>query len=215
MTLGSFAGRTALIVHRADRHRDALEAQLHRAGLSVRSLSPAARIARADTEVDVIFFDADTGHDSLFYWGRSPPPMPLVAIISSEAPGRIESALSQFACAFMMKPIDSGGAFQALIVAFHLHGEMQRLRQAVGDLSERVRARPLVVRAVLEVMEQHRIDETRALDRLRRAAMEARMTVEALAAAIAAQPTLAGRLHEERPTFATNGGASPRTSRQS
>ena len=181
----------------------------------MRSLSPSARIARADTEVDVIFFDADTGHDTLFSWGRSPPPVPLVAIISSEAPGRIEWALAQFACAFMMKPIGSGGAFQALVVAYHLHGEMQRLRHAVGDLSERVRARPLVVRAVLEVMEQHRIDETRALDRLRRAAMEARMTVEALAAAIAAQPVLAGRLHEERPTFAVNGGTGPRTSGQS
>jgi AmiR/NasT family two-component response regulator len=215
MTLGTFAGRTALIVHRADRHRDALEAQLHRAGLIVRSLSPTVRIARADTEADVIFFDADAGHDTLFPWGRSPPPMPLVAIIGSEAPGRIEWALAQFACAFMMKPIDSGGAFQALIVACGLHGEMQRLRHAVGDLSERVRARPLVVRAVLEVMEQHRIDETRALDRLRRAAMEARMTVEALAAAIAAQPALAGRLHEERSTFAVNGGTSCRTRGQS
>jgi AmiR/NasT family two-component response regulator len=215
MKIGSFAGRTALIVHRADHHRGALEAQLHRTGLSVRSFSPTEQIARADTEADVIFFDADTGHDTLFSWGRSPPPVPLVAIISSEAPGRIEWALAQFACAFMMKPISSGGAFQALVVAHHLHGEMQRLRHAVGELSERVRARPLVVRAVLEMMAQHHIDETRALDRLRRAAMEARMTVEALAAAIAAQPALAGRLDEERSTSAVNGGTNCRTRGQS
>ena len=161
----------------------------------------------------MLFFDADAGHDTLFSWGRSPPPMPLVAILSSEAPGRIEWALAQFASAFIAKPIGSGGVFQALVVAHHLHTEMQRLRHAVGDLSERVRARPLVVRAVLEVMQQHRLDEPQALDRLRRAAMAARMTVEALAAEIAAQPVLAARLDEESPAFAMNGGYGRRMTR--
>lgn len=198
----SFAGRTALIVHHADHHRAALETQLGRFGLAVRSWPPAARLTRADARADAIFFDADTGHDCLFPWGRTPPPMPLIALLGSEAPGRIEAALGQHASAFMVKPIGSGGAFQALMVAFHQHCAMHDLRRLVAELSERVRARPVMVRAVLEVMRRHGLDEAQALDRMRRAAMAARVTVEALAVAIAADPALAIRLDEHRPPAA-------------
>ncbi|HVE23524.1 MAG TPA: ANTAR domain-containing protein [Acidocella sp.] len=214
MTLPSFSGHSAFIIHRADRNRDALEAQLRRIGLNVQAHPPTACFSRVAAEADVIFFDADSGCDSLFSWGRSPPPVPLVALLGSEAPGRIEWALSHFACAFMTKPIGSSGAFQALVVAHHLHGEIQRMRHSVGELSERLRARPLVVRAVLEVMRQHRLDETQALDRLRRAAMQARMTVEALAATLVARPVLVAHLSDERTPFAVGRDNGRRTSKQ-
>ena len=87
-----------------------------------------------------------------FPGAESPPPMPLVAILGTEAPGRLEWALAQSATAFMSKPIGSSGAFQALVVAARLHEQIGELRRSVGELSDRLRARPLVVRAVLEVM---------------------------------------------------------------
>lgn len=192
--LSSFAGRTALILHQPDHHREALDAQIHRIGLTVRAQSPGTGMAPEDATVDVIFFDADTGHESLFPWGRAFPPVPLIALLASEAPGRIEWALSQHASGFIVKPIGSGRVFQTLLVAHHVHGEMQRLRGTVDDLAERLRARPLVVRATLEIMRRHKIDEVHALDRLRRAAMAARISVESLAATIASQPALAARL---------------------
>ena len=201
MTFVSFAGQTALILHRADHHREALEAQLHRIGLSVRCAAPAAVRSEHEIGADVIFFDADTGHDSLFPWGRSPPPMPLVAILGSEAPGRLEWALAQSVSAFMVKPIGSSGAFQALVVARHLHGETNRLLRSVSELSERVRARPLVVRAVLETMRCHQLDELAALSRMRRVAMASRVTVEELSASIVAAPALAARLTEDTPAL--------------
>ncbi|HTI00537.1 MAG TPA: ANTAR domain-containing protein [Acidisoma sp.] len=192
--LSSFAGRTALIIHQADHHRGALEAQIHRIGLTFRAQSPATTMTLEDAAVDFIFFDADTGHESLFPWGRAFPPVPLIALLASEAPGRIEWALSQHASGFIVKPIGSGRVFQTLLVAHQVHAEMKRLRDTVDDLAERVRARPLVVRATIEIMRLHGLDEVHALDRLRRAAMDARVSVESLAAGIASQPALAARL---------------------
>lgn len=193
MTTINFAGQTAVVIHRADRHRAALEAQLRRVGLSVRSLSPSAKLSGVEA-ADVVFFDADMGHDSLFPWEREPPPVPLVAIIGSEAPGRVEWALSQAATAFLLKPIGSHGAYQALIVATHLHQKARDLRHSIEDLTTRVKARPLVVRAALEVMRQHDLGEREALDLMRRAAMAARVSVEDLAASLVASPILGQKL---------------------
>lgn len=193
MTAINFAGQTAAIIHRADRHRSALEAQLRRVGLEVRCLSP--NLAPSGLgKADVVFFDADLGHDNLFPWDREPPPVPLIAIIGSEAPGRVEWALSQAATAFLLKPIGSHGAYQALIVATHLHQQARDLRHSIKDLTERVKARSLLVRATIEVMRQHDLDERAALDLMRRTAMAARMTVEDLAALLVATPTLGQKL---------------------
>ncbi|HEX3984530.1 MAG TPA: ANTAR domain-containing protein [Acidisoma sp.] len=201
MTLSSFAGRTALIIHQRDHHSEALEAQIHRIGLTLRMQSPGARLTAEDVDVDVIFFDADTGHELLFPWGRAFPPVPLIALLASEAPGRIEWALSQFASGFIVKPIGSGRVFQTLLVAHHMHAKMQQLRETADDLAERVRARPIVVRAAIEIMHRHDLDEVHALDRLRRAAMSARTSVESLAAAIVSQPVLAARLGDTPDTL--------------
>jgi AmiR/NasT family two-component response regulator len=214
MMVASFAGRAALIIHRADHHRAALAAQLGHFGLSVVCRPPSARITAADSAVDVVFFDADSGHGCLFPWGSSPPPMPLVAILSSEAPGRIEWALSKSAVAVLTKPIGSSGAFQALMLASHLHDEIQGLKHAVTELSDRVRARPLVVRAVLDVMRHHHLDEHAALDRLRRTAMQARLSVEELACAVVATPALVAQMTEGRPPLALIGAPGRRTTKK-
>lgn len=207
-SMSNFAGRRALILHRDDHHRDALAAQLHRIGLATRCVSPDSGFD--DVPADVIFFDADLGHDGLFPWGRAAPPVPLIALLGSEAPGRLEWALAQAASAFMVKPITSSGAFQALVVAHYLHGEIARLRRSVTELSDRVRARPLVVRAVCEVMRQQRLDEQASMSRLRHAAMEARVSLEELCATIAADPARAKHLGDAVPVLATAPRHNPR-----
>lgn len=198
MNLPNFYGREALILHRPDHNRDALEAQLRRIGLRVSALLPAEHPAKV--AADIVFFDADAGHSRLFPWPKGAPPVPLVAILGSEAPGRLEWALAQSATAFMMKPIGSNGAFNALVVATRLHEDIRAMQASVRALSIRVRARPAVVRAVLEVMRQQAVDDSEALDRLRRAAMSARTSVEALCASVAASPALAAQLPAAPPT---------------
>ena len=58
---------------------------------------------------DFVFFDADLGFDEQFPWKPGAAPMPLVALIGSEAPGRIEWALSHNADAQLLKPVGNAG----------------------------------------------------------------------------------------------------------
>lgn len=194
MITTSFPGRRALVIHRADHHRDALAAQLSRFGLIVDCVVPAAPARRLIRSADVVFFDAETGHDSLFPWRRGGSPVPLIAILASEAPGRLEAALAHGATGFMAKPIGSSGAYHTLLVATELHRQISEMKKSLSNLSERLRARPLVVRAINELMRCHDLDETRAYERLRLSAMASRQSIEELAASIAAMPIIAARL---------------------
>ena len=185
----NFRGLRAVLLHRQDHNRDALESQLRRIGLLVICVAPLGGAGLP--AADVIFFDADLGYEGLFPWDRSDPPVPLVAVLASEAPGRLEWALDQGATSYLLKPIGSTGAFNALVVAWRLYSERRDTRAALSELSERVRARPIVVRATIEVMTRLDVTEERALTLLRQAAMRERLTVEALCARIAAGGPLA------------------------
>jgi AmiR/NasT family two-component response regulator len=191
----SFRGLRALLLHRQDHNRDALESQLRRIGLLVTCAAPLGDGGLP--AADVIFFDADLGYEGLFPWDRNEPPVPLVAVLASEAPGRLEWALDQGATSYLLKPIGSVGAFNALVVAWRLFSERRDSRAALSDLSERVRARPIVVRAALEVMHRLGVTDERALTLLRQAAMRERITVEALCARIAAGGALASLMQPQ------------------
>lgn len=188
--VSNFRGLRAVVLHRQDHNRDALESQLRRIGLLVTCLTPldGALLPAAD----VVFFDADLGYQGLFPWDRNEAPVPLIAVLASEAPGRLEWALDQGATSYLLKPIGSNGAFNALFVAFRLFAERREMRAALSEQSERVRARPLVVRAAIMVMQSLGVSDDRALTMLRQAAMRERITVEALCARIAAGGALAG-----------------------
>jgi AmiR/NasT family two-component response regulator len=192
----SFRGLQALLLHRQDHNRDALESQLRRIGLQVTCMAPLGNGALP--AVDVIFFDADLGYEGLFPWDRNEPPVPLVAVLASEAPGRLEWALDQGATSYLLKPIGSVGAFNALVVAWRLFSERRDARAMLSDLTERVRARPIVVRAALEVVRRLAVTEDRALTLLRQGAMRERITTEAFCARIAAGGPLAN-LTEQAP----------------
>lgn len=190
----NFSGLRALVVHRADHHRDALSTQLSRFGLHVTAAAPATSLRGQVEAADVVFFDADAGHDDLFPWPRGMAPMPLVAILASEAPGRLEWALGQSVTGFIIKPIGSSGAYQALLVATQLHQQLKEMRRLISSLSERLQARPIVVRAIIELMRCHGLDEARSYDRLRLAAMASRQSIEELATSIVATPSLAAKI---------------------
>lgn len=177
-TLPNFRGRRALILHRADNNRRTLVRQLESLGLRVDVRWPANNVSAEDA--DVIFFDADLGYDGLFSWPADRPPVPLVALMGSEAPGRIEWMLAQSPSAYLIKPIRSTGVFSALAIAFHafeMHGE---LWAAVADLDRRAKARPAVFKALLAVMGRFDLDEAAAYQMLRREAMNQRRSIEEL-----------------------------------
>ena len=166
----------AAILHRDHPSVDALRRQLELLRIQVTVVWP--QIGAANADYDVVFFDADMGHDGQFPWPSGLAPMPMIALIGSEAPGRIEWALAQGSNAHLLKPIGSTGAYSALLIAAHAHQAARRQADAIRALEDRLRHRPIVVRAILKLMQQERLDEASAWKRMRRMAMSWGMSIE-------------------------------------
>lgn len=181
--LPNFRGQRALILHRKDNNRESLARQLESLGLSVAQLWPADSLS-ADG-YDVIFFDADLGYDGLFAWPPGQSPIPMIAMMGSEAPGRIEWTLSHAPSAYLIKPIGSMGVFSALAIAFHTFEARRELTHSIDDLTRRTKARPVVFKAILGLMTHFGLGDAEAYRLLRAESMNQRISIEELSEAIA------------------------------
>lgn len=178
----SLATWRAVILHRDHPSVDALARQLDLLHMKVEVVWP--QIDAAHVEADIVFFDADMGHDGQFPWPRGYAPMPMVALIGSEAPGRVEWALSQGSNAHLLKPIGSTGAYSAILIAAHAYRVARSQADDIRALEDRLRQRPVVVRAILKLLQAEQLDEDAAWKRLRKIAMDWGMTTEETAEAI-------------------------------
>ncbi|WP_275786264.1 ANTAR domain-containing response regulator [Pararhizobium gei] len=177
----NFNGWRATILHREDSMTERLARQLRLLGLSVtlqwQPLAPNAL-------PDIILVDADQGWDGLLPWKGEVAPRPLVALLGSEAPGRIAWAMQQGAGAIIAKPLLVSAVYPALVMALGIHSERTAVLEKVHHLEERVRLRPLVHAAVLQIMAARKVDEHDAYTTLRNCAMKRRLPMEQLAASI-------------------------------
>ena len=194
--LPNFDGDVALIVHVGDRNRALLAEHLEKLGLRVRTCWPAERLA--PDAADLILFDADMGFDDLFSWEPGQSPVPLIALLGSEAPGRIEWALSHAPSAFLTKPIRSNGVFSALAIAFHTFAEQCQQRRLIETLEQRIKARPLVLRVILTLMQERKVNDTEAFHLLRTESMKRRMSVEELCQQLVGRAGRAPRVQQSR-----------------
>lgn len=177
----SFAGWHVTILHREDGNTERLVRQLKLLGLDT---TLRWEPIEATERPDVIIVDADQGWDGLLPWGAEHPPMPVVAVLGSEAPGRIAWALEQGAGAIIAKPIASSAVYPALVMAVAIHEERNLSRARLEHLQERVRMRPLVHAAVQKIMTVRGVEEERAYTILRACAMRRRLPMEQLSAFI-------------------------------
>jgi AmiR/NasT family two-component response regulator len=178
----NFRGQRVLVLHRADRNCAAIVEQLERLGAIVSVQWPATRIS-ADG-ADVVFFDSDLGFDDMLAWEPGKAGVPLVAILGSEAPGRIEWTMAQEPSAYVMKPVGSTGLFSVLAIAFHNFALKRDREEALRRMEERLQLRGTVLRAALALMKRHSIGDEEALHLLRTEAMRRRVTLEAVSASI-------------------------------
>ena len=181
----SFLGQRAMILHRPSETTHRLVRQCALLGLRVEARW---RPLRAVEDVDIVLVDADEGWDGLLPWAPPEKPAPLVALLASEAPGRIAWALDQGADALIAKPVTASAVYPALVMATRRHAEARRFNERIARLEERVRLRPLVHAAVRTLMAADGCDESEAYGRLRREAMQTRLTLEQAAASILASP---------------------------
>lgn len=174
----NLGGARAIVLHRPHPTVQALERQLSAIGLVVEQCWP--DLPPSAIAADFIFFDADHGHDRQFPWEDGNPPMPMIALIGSEAPGRIEWALNAGADAQLLKPVGDGGAFSALLTARAAFEARQSLAAEIEALRRRLDQRQTVVRAVAMMMSLGKTEDE-AYGQLRRMAMAWRISFEAAA----------------------------------
>lgn len=186
-TLG---GTAAMILHRPHGTVQAVIRQLSAIGLRAAECWP--ELGAEALGADFIFFDADLCHDEQFPWAPGAAPMPMVALIGSETPGRIEWALSQGADAQLLKPVGASGVYSALLIARAGFEARRSLATEIADLRARLAERQTVVRAVMHLAARGR-SEAQAYAQLRELAMAWRETIEQ-----AAQRIVASISHEER-----------------
>lgn len=172
-------GAKAIILHRPHAVVASLTRQLLAVGLQVAVHWPT--LGADAIAADFVFFDADMGFDEQFPWDK--PPMPMIALIGSEAPGRVEWALSTGATAQLLKPVGDSGVYSALLIARNAYEARRSLNAEVADLRQKLGERQTVVRAVVMLMGQAGSEEA-AYAALRQTAMDARITLEDAAARI-------------------------------
>jgi AmiR/NasT family two-component response regulator len=179
----NLGGAKAFILHRPHATVNALSRQLVAIGLEVRDCWP--ELPPDALAADFVFFDVDLGFDEQFPWKPGEAPMPLVALIGSEAPGRIEWALSQKADAQLLKPIGTAGVYSALLIARQSFDARRRLADQIAALETRLAERQTIVRAVAALAAQG-VDDGRAYAQLRSLAMSWQVSVEQAARRIVA-----------------------------
>jgi AmiR/NasT family two-component response regulator len=193
----SFVGQRALILHRPHATVDAIVRQLLQLGMTPECHWPDLPADLDASLYGAIFFDADLGHDAQFPWGPGACPMPAIALIGSEAPGRVAWAIRRGTDAHLNKPVGGGGIYAALLIAHQAFARRQELRQAVDELERRLGSRELVAAATAALMQAEGLSAANAYRRLRRLAMDERLTIEGMAARLAgALPT--GELRHDR-----------------
>lgn len=175
-------GQRALVLHAPHANTTALVRQLRAIGLRAEEAWP--DLPEDGPQADFLFFDVDMACDTQFPWKPGAAPMPLLAIIGSEAPGRIEWALSHRADAHLVKPLGSAGIYSALLIARRTFEERRDLFREIEGLRAQVAERQTVVQAVLAMAEKGMSAEE-AYGELRRRAMARRMSLEAAAREIA------------------------------
>jgi AmiR/NasT family two-component response regulator len=180
-TWGAFENWTALIVHRRHANVDAITQQLQRIGVDAVECWPDVPKNADITPFNIVFFDVDMGYDGQFPWQPQQAPVPTVALIGSEAPGRIDWALRQGADAQLIKPIGSAGVYSALVIAMHNFHRRHALATEIGALRESLDQREAVAQATAIVMLAENLSPKQAYQKLRLAAMAERISVEAAA----------------------------------
>lgn len=183
LRIPDLGGARALILHRPHATVQALGRQLSAIGLSQEAHWP--DLPASALGADFVFFDMDMGHDEQFPWAPGQAAMPMIALIGSEAPGRVEWALRMGADAQLLKPVGDSGVYSALLIARAAFEARGALAGEIDGLRARLAERQTVVRAVT-LLAAGSCDEG-AYGELRRLAMGWRVTIEEAAARVVAK----------------------------
>jgi response regulator NasT len=177
----SFEGWRALVVHRPHANVDAILLQFERLGISAAHCWPEIAGHADLSQRNVLLIDADMGYDSQFPWQPGAAPMPIIALIGSEAPGRVSWAMNQGADAHLLKPIGSAGLYSALVIARHSFAQRTALAGEIALMRMRLQNREALAEATALLMVRDNISSRAAFQKLRMQAMSERRAIELIA----------------------------------
>lgn len=186
-------GAQAIVLHPDHERLQLLLRQLRAIGLSVETAWP--DLPSSAIQANVVLYDVDLGHDGQFPWAPGEAPMPMIALVGSEAPGRLEWASRIGADALLMKPLGAEGVFAALLVARQAFELRRSLAAEIASLRQRLSARQTVVKAV-SILARKAVSQDAAYDQLRQMAMAWQMTIEAAAVQVIERAQKPGGLRD-------------------
>lgn len=181
LRIPDLGGAVAAILHRPHATVTALSRQLEAIGLRVECLWP--ELPPAVQAADYLFIDVDTAHEDQFPWTPGRAPMPTIALIGSEAPGRIEWLMNFGADAQILKPVGTAGVYSALLIARATFDARAEMGDQIDSLRRRLSQRQTVVRAVALLAARGKTEDA-AYDQLRQMAMAWRVSFEEAASRI-------------------------------
>ncbi|MGR3494026.1 ANTAR domain-containing protein [Citreimonas sp.] len=171
----SFAGLQACVLHPSSEIRERVSLRL--ASLGVRAEGRWPTLTPEDSAADLLVIDIDRGEDGQFPWQPGAAPMPVVGLVGSETPGRLQWAIGQDVDAFLPLGV-TANLFSALVIASARRAERDARRRGAAEADRRNGLRLDVIRAVTVIMRSEDIDEAAALKRLRAFAMVERLPLE-------------------------------------
>ncbi len=175
----SFAGMQARVLHPGREVRERVAKRLTSLGFVAEGRWPA--LAPGDAAADVLAIDIDRGEDGQFPWPAGTAPMPLIGLIGSETPGRLQWAIAQRVDAYL--PIGAtANLFSALVIAFARHAERREQQRNQAEIIRRNGLRLDLIRAVNDIARDEAVSDATALKRLRAYAMVERLSLEDAAA---------------------------------
>ncbi|MEI2806108.1 ANTAR domain-containing response regulator [Albidovulum sp.] len=183
-------GARAFVLHRPHPAIQPLVRQLNVIGLEVREAWP--ELPAETVTADFVFYDADMAHEAQFPWAAGAAPMPMIALIASEAPGRLRWAMAMGAHAQLIKPVGGKGVYAALLVARSNFDRANEAAARIGDLESRLSARQTIVQAVMIFVLRGK-SQGEAYELLRQTAMAWRVTIEEAAERLVATHSGEGR----------------------
>jgi AmiR/NasT family two-component response regulator len=191
--LPSVRGRLCVICSADARTVQALTRQLDLLGVTA-EINPLA----CDSRAEFAFLDVDTAADGDVRPHCGLAKLPLIALVGTETPSRLEWMIQREPSAVLMKPLGGNGAYGAIVLALAASRRREQEFLKMLKLEERVRARRIVVAAIVKLMKEYGIEEPEAFGMLRNAAQKRRMTIETLCAEVVGNAFLPVRLASTR-----------------
>jgi AmiR/NasT family two-component response regulator len=179
---GDLSRLDIVVALRRDTDGEVLVRELQRTRARVRHCWPIPE--RLPEEADVIFVDLAPEMVACVPWVPGEPKGALVVVSPHGMPPDLDLIRKSAADSILHRPVAAHAVAACLVQAVTMFNYCQRLRGRIEKLDETLRSFRSVERAKAIIMHRNQLDENAAYQFLRTRAMDRRMSINAVAAAI-------------------------------